>query len=99
MPRHALSQAECAQVLCVANEPRFADMPPARIVPMLADEVVYIARVVSDDNAFVESLFRTAKYRPELPTRASPAWAPRVAWRVSSCIGTTTTIGRAASTV
>ena len=24
---------------------------------------------VSDDNAFVESLFRTAKYRPEFPTR------------------------------
>jgi len=27
----------------VANEPRFAAMPPARIVPMLADEGVYIA--------------------------------------------------------
>lgn len=27
----------------VANEPRFADMPPARIVPMLADEGVYLA--------------------------------------------------------
>ena len=37
-PAHALSQAERAQVLEVANEPRFADMPPARIVPMLADE-------------------------------------------------------------
>jgi transposase InsO family protein len=24
---------------------------------------------VTDDNAFVESLFRTAKYRPEFPTR------------------------------
>jgi putative transposase len=24
---------------------------------------------VSDDNAFVESLFKTAKYRPEFPTR------------------------------
>jgi putative transposase len=27
----------------VANEPRFADMPPARIVPALADEGVYLA--------------------------------------------------------
>jgi len=27
----------------VANEPCFADMPPARIVPMLADEGVYLA--------------------------------------------------------
>ena len=36
---------------------------------------------VSDDNAFVESLFRTAKYRPEFPARsfadleAARAWA------------------------
>ena len=36
-PAHALSAAERAEVLRVANEPRFADMPPARIVPMLAD--------------------------------------------------------------
>ena len=27
----------------VANEPRFAELPPARIVPMLADEGIYIA--------------------------------------------------------
>lgn len=43
VPGHALSPAERAKVLSVANEPRFADMPPARIVPMLADEGVYIA--------------------------------------------------------
>jgi putative transposase len=42
-PAHALTEAERAQVLSVANEPRFADMPPARIVPTLADEGVYIA--------------------------------------------------------
>ena len=38
---------------------------------------------VSDDNAYVESLFRTAKYRPEFPDRgfadldAARAWAAR----------------------
>jgi transposase InsO family protein len=42
-PAHALSAEERAQVLRVANETRFADMPPARIVPMLADEGVYLA--------------------------------------------------------
>lgn len=42
-PSHALSDEERATVLQVANEPRFADMPPARIVPMLADEGIYIA--------------------------------------------------------
>jgi transposase InsO family protein len=43
IPQHALSQAERAQILQVANQPRFADLPPARIVPMLADEGVYLA--------------------------------------------------------
>jgi transposase InsO family protein len=43
VPRHALSAAERAELLRVANEPRFAAVPPARIVPMLADEGVYLA--------------------------------------------------------
>jgi putative transposase len=43
LPSHALSQAERTQLLDVANEPRFAEVPPARIVPMLADEGVYLA--------------------------------------------------------
>lgn len=42
-PAHALSAQERQRLLQVANEPRFADMPPARIVPMLADEGVYLA--------------------------------------------------------
>ena len=42
MPSHALSTAERAALLAVANEPRFASVPPARIVPMLADEGVYL---------------------------------------------------------
>ena len=43
IPAHALSEVERTQVLAVANEPRFASLPPARIVPMLADENVYLA--------------------------------------------------------
>jgi len=42
-PAHALSEDERAHLLQVANEPRFADVPPARIVPMLADEGIYLA--------------------------------------------------------
>jgi transposase InsO family protein len=42
-PCHSLSESERAQVLAVANAPRFAAVPPARIVPMLADEGVYLA--------------------------------------------------------
>jgi putative transposase len=43
VPAHALSAQEREKVLAVANEPRFADTPPARIVPALADEGTYIA--------------------------------------------------------
>lgn len=43
MPSHTLTDDERAAVLAAANEPRFADMPPARIVPMLADEGIYLA--------------------------------------------------------
>jgi putative transposase len=43
IPAHALTETEREQLVRVANEPRFADMPPARIVPMLADEGVYLA--------------------------------------------------------
>ena len=46
-PSHALSEAERAQIVAVTNEPRFADMPPARIVPALADEGTYIASEAS----------------------------------------------------
>ena len=43
VPGHALSQAERAHLLGVANELRFASVPPARIVPILADEGIYLA--------------------------------------------------------
>jgi len=43
VPAHALSTQEREQILRIANEPRFAELPPSRIVPMLADEGTYIA--------------------------------------------------------
>ena len=42
-PSHALTEEERARIVEVANEARFAETPPARIVPALADEGVYIA--------------------------------------------------------
>ena len=68
-PRHALSEAERTQVLAVANEPRFATVPPARIVPMLADEGVYLAsestfyRLLHAHGRLVASSRRTDKRR------------------------------------
>src|SRR4029450_6239893 len=46
-PAHALSEAERARIVELANGPRFASTPPARIVPALADEGVYVASEAS----------------------------------------------------
>lgn len=43
LPSHALTQAEREEIVRVVNEPRFAELPPGRIVPMLADEGTYLA--------------------------------------------------------
>jgi transposase InsO family protein len=70
-PPHALSQAERARIIAVANEPRFAETPPARIVPTLADEGIYIAseasfhRVLRADG----QLHRRGRARPPRPSR------------------------------
>jgi putative transposase len=42
-PAHALCEDERAKLVRVANEARFCVVPPARIVPKLADEGVYLA--------------------------------------------------------
>lgn len=42
-PSHALTEAERAQVLAVANSDEFADCPPSQIVPRLADQGIYLA--------------------------------------------------------
>jgi transposase InsO family protein len=85
IPAHALSPDERAQVLAVANEPRFADMPPARIVPALADEGVYIA----SESTFCRILRahgqNTRRGRAKAPRASRPptthvATAPRQVW-------------------
>jgi transposase InsO family protein len=84
-PAHALSPAERAQVLNVANEPRFADVPPARIVPMLADEGVYIAsestfaRVLREHGQNVHR-GRAKKPRSVRPPTTHIATGPREVW-------------------
>src|SRR5438309_9859934 len=52
---------------------------------------------VSDDNAFAEALFRTAKYRPEFPTNGFAHLDAARHWRGDSCSGITMSTGTAAS--
>lgn len=84
-PAHALSPAERAELLRVANEPRFADVPPARIVPMLADEGVYLgsesslARVLREQGQSSHR-GRAKKPRAVRPPTTHVATAPRQVW-------------------
>jgi putative transposase len=84
-PAHALSAAERAEVLRVANESRFADMPPARIVPMLADEGVYIASESTFARVLREYGQTAHRGRAKAPKAGRPptthiACAPREVW-------------------
>lgn len=85
LPAHALSPGERATVLCVANEPRFAAVPPARIVPMLADEGVYIASESTFARVLREHGQTAHRGRAKAPKRMRPptthiATAPRQVW-------------------
>ena len=85
VPAHALSPVERAEVLRVANEVRFADVPPARIVPMLADEGVYLASESTFARILREHGQNAHRGRAKAPATARPptthiATAPRQVW-------------------
>jgi hypothetical protein len=73
VPANKLSEDERRQILVIANEPEFAQMPPSQIVPILADRGRYIASessfyrvrvtTINDGQAFtiVDGLKRKAK--------------------------------------
>ena len=84
-PDHALSEVERAQLLDVANEPRFADVPPARIVPMLADEGVYLASESTFSRVLRAEGQTAHRGRAKAPRTVRPptthiATAPRQVW-------------------
>jgi putative transposase len=81
-PAHALSRAEREALLRVANAPRFADMPPARIVPVLADEGVYLASESSFQRVLRAQGQNRHRGRAKAPRKGRPptthvATAPR----------------------
>lgn len=84
-PSHALSEIERARLVQVANEPRFAAVPPARIVPMLADEGVYLASESSFTRVLRQHGQNAHRGRAKAPKAVRPptthiASAPRAVW-------------------
>ena len=99
IPAHALSDAERAEVLRVANEPRFADVPPARIVPMLADEGVYVASESSFARVLRAHGQAARRGRAKTPKATRPptthvATAPRQVWCWDMTYLPATVVGR-----
>lgn len=85
VPAHALSMQEREQILRIANEPRFAALPPARIVPALADEGVYIASESSFSRVLrahgqTRHRGRAKAPRPVRPPTTHVATGPRQVW-------------------
>ena len=84
-PSHALSPQEQAALLAVANEPRFASVPPARIVPMLADEGIYLGSESSMARVLKAHGQNTRRGRAKAPKATRPptthiATAPGQVW-------------------
>ena len=84
-PAHALTAEERERILQLANEPRFAELPPARIVPMLADEGTYIASESSFSRVLRAHGQTRHRGRMKTPQRKRPpsthvATAPRQLW-------------------
>lgn len=85
LPTHALSPAERTRVLSIANEPRFADVPPARIVPLLADEGTYVASESTFHRVLRDHDQSAHRGRAKAPNAARPptthiATGPRQVW-------------------
>ena len=84
-PAPALSAAERARIIAVANEPRCAETPPARIVPALADEGTYLASAASFHRVLraAGQMTRRGRARPPRPPRPPSthiATAPGQVW-------------------
>lgn len=85
MPGHALTRAERQEIVRVANEPRFASLPPSRIVPMLADEGVYLASESSFHRVLKTHGQLTRRGRARAPHKSRPptthvATGPNQVW-------------------
>ena len=91
-PRNKLTELERQRIIKVANEPEYADLPPSKIVPKLADKGIYLAsestyyRVLREAN----QLSHRQKARPagqQKKPRALTATGPNqiYSWDITYC--------------
>lgn len=95
----ALSAEERLEVLNIANEPRFAALPPARIVPTLADEGTYVASESTFHRVLRAAGQNTHRGRARAPRKRHPptthiATAPGEVWCWDMTFLPATVLGR-----
>jgi putative transposase len=84
-PAHALSSEEKQAIVEICNQPRFADLPPGQIVPILADDGKYLASESSIRRVLGEAGQNVRRGRSESPKPSRKptthvAVAPRQVW-------------------
>lgn len=97
VPKNKLSAEEEQQVLAICHEPRFASLPPAQIVPQLADEKRYVASESTFYRVLRRSGEMTRRGRQKAPqskplatwnaTGANQLWSWDITWLKSVTTG------------
>ncbi len=97
-PSHALSEAERAQLRRMANEPRFAAVPPARIVIRASSSTFLVARTFDFVGSSTASMRRmthmgrmTSGYLPRLKrSRRTSSAMPQMNETILLCVAWST---------
>jgi transposase InsO family protein len=84
-PKNALSAKERAELLAAVNSPRFCDKSPNQIVPLLADEGVYLASESTIYRVLAEEGMAQRRSKAKPPTKrhrphAHVATGPNQVW-------------------
>jgi transposase InsO family protein len=84
IPANKLSAQERKQIITIANQPQYANMPPSQIVPVLADSGCYIASESTFYRVLQEANQLTHRGKAKLPTHKKPepleATGPNQLW-------------------
>jgi transposase InsO family protein len=72
-PHNKLSESERQLILDIANSPEFANLPPSQIVPVLADQGLYVASESSFYRLLREAKQLAHRGKAKPPTRKRPA--------------------------
>ena len=92
-PGNALSEPERALVIAIASSPRFRDLPPSQIVPILADAGVYVASESSFYRILRQEKLLAHRGRARTPRHSRPkeyvATGPNKiwSWDITYCRG------------